>query len=107
MKLTLWAAIGALLAAPLAAHAQPTQRAPDPADPKAAVAPLVFESVIAMPPAQDEAAQTPDKRWRAANDALGSRPGHVHDHGAPAAPAPAPAPAPVDHGKHHHTEGKR
>ena len=96
MKLTLWAAIGALLAAPLAA--QP-QRAADPADPGAAVAPLVYESVIAAAPRQDSAAATPDKRWRAANDAIGGQPGH--DHGAPAAPAP------VDHGKHHHTEGKQ
>lgn len=104
MKLTLWAAIGALLAAPLAAQAQPTRRAPEsanPADPNAAVAPLVYESVIAAPPPQDSAAATPDKRWRAANDAIGGQPGHGHDHGAPAAPAP------VDHGKHHHTEGKQ
>ena len=102
MKLTLWAAIGALLAAPLAAQAQPPQRAPasaNPADPNAAVAPLVYESVIAAAPRQDSAAATPDKRWRAANDAIGGQPGH--DHGAQAAPAP------VDHGKHHHTEGKQ
>ncbi|MBQ5939479.1 hypothetical protein [Massilia sp. AB1] len=96
MKHTLWAAIGALLAAPLAA--QP-QRAADPADPGAAVAPLVYESVIATPPVQDAA--TPDKRWRAANDTVGGQPGHGHAHGAPAAPAP------VDHSKHHHSEGKR
>ncbi|MBQ5946083.1 hypothetical protein [Massilia sp. ST3] len=103
MKLTLWAAIGALLAAPLAAHSQPTRHAPDPADPNAAVAPLVFESVIAVPPARDEAARTPDQRWRAANDAAGGLPGHTHDKGLP----PPPDPAPAGHGKHHHAGGKQ
>lgn len=92
MKHTLWAAIGALLAAPLAA--QP-QRAADPADPDAPVAPLVYESVIVAPPAQDST--TPDKRWRAANETVAGAPGHGH-----ATPA-----APADHGKHLHTEGKR
>lgn len=102
MTLKLWAAIGALLAAPLAAQAQPTKRAPDPADPQAAVAAPVYESVIAPPP-RDEAAPTPDKRWRAANEAVAGASGHEHGQAAP----PAAAPASTDHGKHHHAEGKK
>ena len=95
MKHTLWAAVGAaLLAAPLAA--QP-QRAADPADPGAAVAPLVYESVILAPPAQETG--TPDRRWRAANATVAGQPGH--EHGA------APAPAPAEHGQHHHAGGKQ
>ena len=97
MTLKLWAAIGALLAAPLAAQAQPTQRAPDPADPRAAVAAPVYESVIAPPP-RDEAAPTPDKRWRAANEAVAGASSHEHGQAAPAS---------TDHGKHHHAEGKK
>jgi hypothetical protein len=115
------AAFGVLLGAPLVALAQQTLPVPDPADPNAAVRPIVYESAFARPaqPAQD-AQPTPDKVWRAANDSLAAPSGHA-GHGMPqadqsgdkdaaaaAAPvraatsgSPRPQPAPVDHSKHH------
>lgn len=106
------AMLGALLAAPLAALAQPSPRTPDPADPGAAVAPIVYESVFTRPAqAPQDAQPTPDKVWRAANEAVAGPAGHAghgaHQGGAAgnadAGPQPAaqPAPAPVDHSKHH------
>lgn len=113
------AAFGVLLAAPLGALAQQSLPAPDPADPHAAAPAIVYESAIARPaqPTQD-AQPTPDKAWRAANDALAAPSGHA-GHGAPQAEqsgdkgaaaaavptgapdSPHPQPAPVDHSKHH------
>ena len=112
------AILGVLLAAPLAALAQQSLRTPDPADPGAAVPPIVYESAFSRPAAAPQDGQpTPDKAWRAANDAVASgpaghgahqAPGGGHAHAGPAAahgtPVPAPGarqPAPVDHSKHH------
>ena len=115
------AAIGAVLVLPMYAHAQQSRPLPDPADPAVAVPPTVYESVItSRSPAPQDAQATPDKSWRAANDAVAGAPGHAghgahggeqNHHGHKEAPAPsAPAPtspakpashAPVDHSKHH------
>lgn len=107
MKPTLWAAIGALLAAPLPALAQQSPNPADPANPansRAAVPPPVYESAFARTsqsaPGRDT--PTPDKLWRAANDTVAGASvhgGHAGHAPAPAAPAPA-APA-SDHGTHH------
>ncbi|MFC0251969.1 hypothetical protein IM543_12820 [Massilia sp. UMI-21] len=113
------AVVGALLALPIYAQAQQSRPSADPADPTVAVPPTVYESVIARPsPGPQDVQTTPDKSWRAANDAVAGVPGHA-GHGAPAseqnhnghgaAPAPTtpvapgkPAnPVPVDHSKHH------
>lgn len=113
------AVIGALLLLPMYAQAQQSRSSADPADPTVAVPRTVYESVIARPsPAPQDRQTTPDKSWRAANDAVADVAGHT-GHGAPAseqnhnghgaAPAPTtpmapgkPAnPAPVDHSKHH------
>lgn len=115
------AAFGVLLAAPLAALAQQSFPVPDPADPHAAAPAILYESAITRPAQPTHDAQlTPDKAWRAANDALAAPSGHA-GHGAPqaeqsgdrpaaaaAAPThagtpngPRPQPAPVDHSKHH------
>jgi hypothetical protein len=82
MKPTTWAAMGALLAASYVAHAQPSQRAPDPADPSAPVPPLVYESSIPASPAPaKEAEPSPDKAWRAANETVaGSKAADEHHH---------------------------
>lgn len=78
------ALLGALLAVHFGALAQHSPRTPDPADPAAPVRPIVYESVITRPsPEPQGGAPTPDKLWRAANEAV------------------APPPAPADHGKHH------
>jgi hypothetical protein len=103
MKFTHWAAIsGALLAAPFSALAQPTTPAADPADPRAAVPPVVYESAIARPPARKPEALTPDKAWRSANDTVAGAPGHAaHDADAiPASSAKAPAQPAADNSKH-------
>ncbi|WP_156885590.1 hypothetical protein [Massilia niastensis] len=119
MKLKLWAAIGAVLAVPFAAQAQQSHRAADPADPDVVVPPTVYESAIAgySPLVQDTQA-TPDKSWRAANEAVARSQGHAghgahhgaesgQAHGAsappaaPAKPATPASPAPADHSKHH------
>ena len=81
------AILGALLAVPFAALAQPSPRLPDPADPAAAVTPIVYEPVFTpvLPrpsPEPQGSPPTPDKLWRAANEAVA-------------------APPPADHGKHH------
>ncbi len=96
--------------------------AANPADPAAAVPALVYVSAFQDAPRAADAAQTPDKVWRAANDALSAAPDHGGHagHGAPqpveqahedqapaaqAAPQPtqkaAPQPA-AGHAKHHH-----
>lgn len=103
MTSTQWAAMfGALLAVPLSALAQPTTPGADPADPRAAVPPVVYTSAIAgaAPRAPDTA--TPDKVWRAANDTVAGTQGHAgHDAAAtPALQASAPAQPPADHSKH-------
>lgn len=113
------AAIGALLALPMYAHAQQSRPLQDPADPAVAVPPTVYESVIpSRSPAPQDGQTTPDKSWRAANDAVAGVPSHAghgahggeqNHHGHKAAPAPSapstpakPAnPAPMDHSKHH------
>lgn len=114
MKSKFWAAIGALQALPLCAQAQQSCPQADPADPSVAVPPIVYESVVAgSPRAPQDTQLTPDKAWRAANDALAGVSAHAghsshaaghdgHDRAAAPAPAaPAPAPAPADHSKHH------
>lgn len=119
------AAIGALLVLPLCAQAQQSRSPADPADPAAPVPPTVYEPVISRHiPAPQGGRPTPDKAWRAANDALTAMSEHAghsghnmpgaqgQHHGHAAAPAPskpaAPAapekqanPVPVDHSKHH------
>lgn len=112
------AAIGVLLALPIYAQAQQSRPSADPADATRAVPPTVYESVITTRlPAPQDGPLTPDKSWRAANDAVGavagnaghSAPGRDENHqGHGAAPVPSmpkpakPAnPAPVDHSKHH------
>ncbi|MFC5479662.1 hypothetical protein [Massilia suwonensis] len=89
------ALIGALLAVPLGALAQQSPRTPDPADPAAPVTPIVYESVI-TPPAPQGGAPTPDKLWRAANEAVAPASSQAAHQA-----APARQPAPVDHGAHH------
>lgn len=121
------ALLGALLAVPFGALAQQSPRLPDPADPAALVAPIVYESafapVFARPaPEPQGSVPTPDKLWRAANEAVAAPSGHAGHgaHGAhpagsaasrpaPAASVPAPArqPAPVDHSKHHQAEADK
>lgn len=123
MKLKLWVAtIGALLAVPVIALAQQTPSPADPADPRAAVPPAVYESAMAnnSRPEPDNNPVTPDKVWRMANDTVAAAQGHaghgaaatatsIHAHAGhvPAAQAaPAPAAKPVeqpaaDHSKHH------
>ena len=112
----------AALSAPFAAQAQQSGPAANPADPAAPVPALVYVSTFQDVPRPTDVAQTPDKVWRAANDALSALPNHgghaghgaqqpveqAHGHHAPAAPAAqqpvqkaAPQPA-AAHGKHHH-----
>jgi hypothetical protein len=102
MKFTYWAAIsGALLAMPLSALAQPTTPVADPADPRAAVPPVVYESAIAAPLARQADAPTPDKLWRAANDTVAGAQGHAgHGPAMPVSPATAPMQPAADHTKH-------
>lgn len=119
------AVVGALLVLPMYAHAQQSRPLPDPADPAVAVPPTVYEPLISRPSSAPQDGQpTPDKSWRAANDAVGGASNHAgHDghaghggHGAeqhhqghaaaparsaPATPAKPADPAPVDHSKHH------
>lgn len=119
------AVYGVLLAAfgaPFAAHAQQSSPVANPADPAAPVPALVYVSAFQHAPRPADADQTPDKVWRAANDALVAPPDHgghaghgapqpaeqSHKHQAPAAPAApqpvqkaAPQPA-AAHGNHHH-----
>jgi hypothetical protein len=120
MKLKLWfATIGALLAMPVSALAQQSSRAPDPADPRAAVPPALYESVFARTsqPKPEQGDVAPDKVWRSANDTVAGVPGHAghgagpaaasgHAHAWHTAPAPAPKEKPAvqpaaDHSKHH------
>ena len=115
------AVYGVLLAAfgaPFAAHAQQSS----PADPGAPVPALVYVSVFQEAARPAEPGQTPDKVWRAANDALVAAPDHgghaghgapqaveqahaQHAPSAPAAPQPVQMPAPqpaAGHANHHH-----
>ena len=122
MKLKLWVAtIGALLAVPVSALAQQSHHAPDPADPRVAVPPALYESAFtsASLPRPQESDVTPDKVWRTANDTVAGGLGHgghgvahgtnpapasSHAHAGHAAPAPAAKPAvqpAADHSKHH------
>lgn len=113
------AVTGALLVLPMYVHAQQSRPLPDPANPAVAVPPTVYESVItSRSPAPQDAQATPDKSWRAANDAVvgalnhaghsahggeQNHPGHTAAPApsAPASPAKPANPAPVDHSKHH------
>ena len=91
----------AALGAPFAAHAQQSSPAANPADPAAPVPALVYVSVFQHAPRTADAGQTPDKVWRAANDALIAAPEHG-GHGAPqAAQQATPQPA-AAHANHHH-----
>lgn len=122
MKPKLWAAtVGALLAVPVFVLAQQAPRAADPADPRAAVPPAVYESAIPAisRPAPEHGDATPDKLWRSANATVAGAPGHAghgsiapaaSDHAHAAQPTPAPPAKPAvhpaghaaaDHGKHH------
>lgn len=109
------ATIGLLLALPFCVHAQQSQRQADPADPGAAVPPTVYESAFTASPKQQHEHPTPDKAWRAANEAVAGAQGHAghgahaapekttpHEgHGAPQAPAKPADPPAADHSKHH------
>ena len=101
---------GVLLAAPLWAQAQQAARPSNPLDPDAPVPALAYDSALRghLRPSAD-AATTPDKTWRRANDAVAGNAGadgqHAHGDGRATAPAPdAPAPA---HGHHHPASGKQ
>jgi hypothetical protein len=112
---TACAVLLAALGAPLAAHAQ---SAAPPIDPAAPVPALVYESALEAAPRSADPALTPDKVWRAANDALWMAPGLAGHagHGAqrpspthPASEAPPPATpperqstSPADAGHAHH-----
>jgi hypothetical protein len=121
MKLKLWVAtIGALLALPFAALAQQSPRQADPADPHVVVPALVYESIISGVAAPGQAEVTPDKSWRAANDAVAGTQGHAshgatataanshaHDVQAERAPPVKPVAEPAaDHSKHHQAQDK-
>jgi hypothetical protein len=92
---------GALLAASLNAQAQQSARPPNPLDPNAPVPALAYDSALrghARPSA--DAAATPDKTWRRANDIVAGNAGHgdaASAEAAPASPPVAPAPAPAHH----------
>lgn len=119
MKFNFWVVAGALLAVPACALAQ---QAADPADPRATVPAAVYVSVFTnvSRSAPDDNELTPDKVWRAANDAVAGATGHAahgdggtsakvdahagHVPAAQAAPAPSSGPVDppaVDHSKHH------
>lgn len=87
------AAMCVLLLLPLAVQAQQSRPSPDPADANVPVPPLVYASVTSShrQVALDDQA-TPDKAWRAANDALAGESAHAGHESAP---------APADHSKHH------
>lgn len=91
------AAVGAALVLPLHAQTQQSRPPADPADPGVKVPPVVYHPVIAAPvPAPPTGQTTPDKAWRAANDALaGPAPS------TPVTPDQPARPAPAGHGKHH------
>ena len=107
MKLKLWVAFGTLLAAALGAQAQQNSRTPDPADPSVPVPATAYASAMSgYTPAMKDGAPSPDKSWRAANDAVGGQSTHTgHQSPAPAAAeAPRrtePAAASTEHHKHH------
>lgn len=107
MKLTLWAAFAALSATALGAQAQQSPRVPDPADPSVAVPATVYESVLTGRVLPTNSNETPDKAWRAANDALAGQTGHAGHHSATPAPtqeAPrqsAPVAPSKDQHQHH------
>lgn len=95
---------GVLLAASLCAQAGQSARAPSPLDPKAAVPALAYDSALnGHARAGADAAASPDKNWRRANDAVGGdaggdrEPAHGGDHGSAAAA----------HGHHHPTTAKQ
>ena len=98
--LILATAAGVLLAASFCAQAGQSPRAPDPLDPKAPVPALAYDSALAghARPGADAAA-TPDKNWRRANDTVAGNAGHGVAASAEAAPASTPA-APA-HAHHH------
>lgn len=107
MKLMLWVAVGALLAALPAVHAQPPSRTPEPADPTAPVPPLAYQSALTGYAPAPKDAPSPDKAWRAANETV-SRTGHGAQHAAPSEPRKVEAQRPAtpaapsrDHRKHH------
>ena len=111
MNLKPWVALGALLPA-LAVQAQQPSRSPDPTDPtdpSVAVPATMYQSVLTGYAPAEKDTPTPDKSWRAANDAVAGQPGHAGHH-TPAptqaqpqsqAQRPTPAAAPKDHDKHH------
>ena len=92
---------GVLLAASLGAQARQPERAPSPLDSNAPVPALAYDSALRSHPRPGaDAAVTPDKNWRRANDTVA---GNAGTGSAPAAgaasasAAPAPAPAHVHH----------
>lgn len=114
MTLKRWVALCALLAALPGAHAGQRSAGPDPTDPGAAVpAPAYASAMKGYTPAAKDGGPTPDRAWRAANDAVGRQDPHAGHHApapapaqalAPAQPAPRciePAAASGDHHKHH------
>jgi hypothetical protein len=105
MHLQRWLAFGTLLAAALHAHAGQPTRAPDPADPAAAVPPTVYQSAMTGYTPAPKDVPAPDKAWRAANATVAGQPGHAGHHGpAPEghkdAPPAKPAPAHAPHQQH-------
>lgn len=107
---------GVLLAAPFCAQAGEPARPQDPLDPAAPVPMLAYDSAMraGVRPSADAAA-TPDKNWRRANEAVAGSAGGDGQHAHAAAPAPAasapapgaaPAPAPA-HSHHHPAPGKQ
>jgi hypothetical protein len=107
MHLQRWVAFGTLLAAAFHAHAGQPSRAPDPADPSAAVPAITYRSALAgYTPAAKEA-PAPAKAWRAANASVAGQPGQAEHH----APAPQarkeaapPKSAPANPAHAHHQQ---
>ena len=103
-----WVALCALLSALPGVHAGQRSTAPDPADPGVAVAAPAYASAMKdYAPAAKDGGPTPDRSWRAANDAVGGQDPHASHHApasAPAQPEPRrtePAAASGAHHKHH------
>lgn len=91
---------------PLAAGAQQAIQAADPADARATVPPLRYESAFNDYRGVPDEEKTPDHHWRAVNDAvrnLGGHAGHLKAGGSTAAESHSSSRSsmPPQHGKHH------
>lgn len=97
MTVKRWVALCTLLAALPGAYAGARAPRPDPADPGVAVpAPVYASAMKDYAPAVKDGGPTPDRAWRAANDAVGGQNPHAGHHAPAPAPASASAPAQQD-----------